>query len=105
MIRRTGSRGQEQETINPIDRDEQDRITNGIISEAKQYSKRMRILFTWLYIVISFIFINLLIYSSLYPMVVSHQSVFLGLVPHYFFQIFYVFTSASFYGNARILNV
>jgi hypothetical protein len=93
------------ESNEPIDSDEQERITKTLIDEALVSSKSIRQTFSWIFHIVAFIFVIVLAYSSAYPMIMSHQAVFAGYVPHYYFQLFYALTIISLYGDAAFVKV
>ncbi len=78
------------ESIDPLDSDEQQAIIDDIQRQANRLdsSSRKNMLIT--YFVLAVIFFVVLGFSFLHPFEMSHQRVFSKLVPHVFFQVYYV---------------
>jgi len=79
-----------------LDEDEQQRVVNELLAEAQEISATGRKWFRIVYLVLGVLFFTLLGESFLRPFEMNHQRVFENLVPHIFFQVYYVCMSACF---------
>jgi len=79
-----------------LDQDEQQRVIDELLAEAQQISASGRKWFRVIYMVLGVLFFTLLGESFLRPFEMNHQRVFENLVPHIFFQVYYVCMCACF---------
>jgi hypothetical protein len=79
-----------------LDEDEQQAVLEELMMEAQRVSSAGRSYFTWLYVALAVVFFTVLGFSFLHPFEMSHQKVFHNMVPHVFFQVYYVSMSLCF---------
>ena len=79
-----------------LDQDEQQRVVDELLAEAQQISSSGRKWFRVIYVFLGVLFFTLLGESFVRPFEMNHQRVFENLVPHIFFQVYYVCMCACF---------
>lgn len=79
-----------------LDDGEQQSVIDELNREALRVSSMGRMGFTWLYVGLAVLFFTVLGFSFMHPFEMSHQKVFHNMVPHVFFQVFYVSMSLCF---------
>ena len=78
------------ESSDPLDSDEQQAIIDDITAEANQLNQGSRWNMRILYLTLAVVFFTVLGFSWVHPFEMSHQRVFKDMVPHVFFQVYYV---------------
>ena len=77
-------------SIDPLDNDEQQKIIDDLQAEADRLNYGSRRNMRIIYLVLATVFFTVLGFSWLHPYEMSHQKVFHDMVPHVFFQSYYV---------------
>lgn len=84
------------DSAEPLDADEQQRIVDELLAEAQRITSSGRSYFQWIYFGLGILFFTILGESFLRPFEMNHQMVFQNVVPHIFFQVYYICMCACF---------
>jgi len=80
----------------PIDTEEQEKIIQDMMADAKRQSDNARRNFHAIYLVLATMMGSCFVYSALFPFEMEHQTVFRGLLPHGAFQVHYAASLVAF---------